>query len=287
MKLQLRLMIASVAVATALPALASSAQAASVPFSDPSSTGYIGLCNRQEQQITSGSLRDVPFVWTAVASVPGPPGYDIPGTLATLFYFQPIQNELPGNWNAFQLTGSAGFTNLSHPMVQATNGDYPLIGAVAAFPPKWDGLVQLRMYYSGHNHPINQRTYPTAVIRITGNTWTEVTGGKVNCTDGHAVSDETQVLPPSMLASPWTIPGSSSSPSTTSKSGTGQSGSSSTGSGSGKGGATYSASNAHGPTGGDSGLSGWLIGLISAGGIAFIGTSALIIRRRLRHVSAG
>ena len=49
------------AVAMALGATSAGA-APTVPYTDPSAVGYVGLCNSSGQQITSGNINTTPFV---------------------------------------------------------------------------------------------------------------------------------------------------------------------------------------------------------------------------------
>jgi hypothetical protein len=169
-----------------------------VPFTDPNQVGSLTLCNPHEQPITSGSLLTVPFVWRAVSSAHVPAGY----TRATLDLFQPIQYVQPGDWTGYQLTDDAAFSNPAHPMAQATYADAPLIWPDHSMPPHWDGLYQLRIIFSGADKQPWTSSYPTAVVKVTGNTWTLVQGGGSSCTDGTAESVESLLLPKSETAVP-------------------------------------------------------------------------------------
>jgi hypothetical protein len=221
---QIRRLFCAVAVGSTLllvPSLAAArASASGVPFSDPNANGYIGLCDRNGHSVTSGSIDDIPFVWTAVSSTPAPAGYE--HGKATLYAYQPRQHVVPSQWEGRMLTASSSFTNPAHPMAQATNGDSPLLWFVQAYPPQWNGLVQLRMFYSAANTPVDLSPYPATVLQVSGNRWSEISGGSVPCNVGRAVSAETVELPSSELASPQTIKvfdspagGSSSAPSST------------------------------------------------------------------------
>jgi hypothetical protein len=194
-----RIALAS-AVTVGVSAVSSTAFASgsSVPFTDPNQVGSLTLCNSHGQPITSGSLLTVPFVWRAVSSARVPAGY----TRATLYLFQPIQHVDPGDWTGYQLTDDAMFSNAAHPMAQATYADAPLIWPHQSMPPYWDGLYQLRMVFSAPDKQPWDFSYPTAVIKVTGNTWTLVQGGGSSCTDGTAKSMESFLLPKSETAVP-------------------------------------------------------------------------------------
>lgn len=173
------------------------ASAYTVPFKDPNVRGFIGLCDRAGNPMKSGSLQDVPFVWTAVSSTSAPAGYE--HGKATLYAMQPRQQADPSQWWGRQITSSSSFTNPAHPIVQSTNVDSPLLWFVQAYPSQWDGLVQLRIYYSGINLPVEYSTYPATVLRVSGNTWSVVSGGAVACNVGKGTSAESQLLSPSQL----------------------------------------------------------------------------------------
>jgi len=258
-----------------------------VPFTDPDQVGSLTLCNPHEQPITSGSLLSVPFVWRAVSSAPAPKGY----TRATLDLFQPIEYVQPGDWSGYQLTDDAIFSNKTHPMAQATYADAPLIWPDHSMAPHWDGLYELRMVFSSPDTEPWTLTYPTAVIKVTGNTWTLVQGGGSSCTDGTAESVESLLLPKSETAVPKPpvketpyskgtkkTKGGSVSPSTTQATG----GSSTTPTS----GSSRSAS--ADPAGTSSKGSGSSAGAIAGGLIAALllaGATALFVFRRRRRVA--
>ena len=127
-----------------------------------------------------------------------PAGY----TRATLYVFQPIQYVDPGDWTGYQLTDDSLFSSPAHPMAQATYADNPLLWPDQSMPPYWDGLYQLRMCFSGPGKTPWTSSYPAAVIKVTGKTWTLVQGGGSSCTDGKAESVETFLLPKSETAVP-------------------------------------------------------------------------------------
>ena len=170
------------------------------PFTDSSVQGYIGLCNQAGQQITSGSLTDTPFVWRAVSSQPAQAPYNAARRTAILVAYLPLQQLPPGDWSGSQLTSSSRYTNPQSPMAQATSQDISLAGFVSAFPPQWDGFIQLRMFLGAPDEPAYQRHYPSLNVYVSGNTWTAVGGGPVNCNAGSAESLETIVLPTTTTA---------------------------------------------------------------------------------------
>lgn len=195
--------------------------AESPPFKDADANGYVGFCDKNKRQVSSGSIYDQPFIWTAVSSAPAPEGYK--KGKAVLIAFQPREGVEPGLWSGRQLTASSTFTNPAHPMSQATNADDPLLFFTQGFPPKWDGLVQLRMYFSARDMGLHKIPYPATIIRVTGDRWSVVSGGKVDCKAGTATSIESETLPKALLASPapLTVAGAKVAPDTqaTSKAG--------------------------------------------------------------------
>lgn len=186
------------------------ALATRAPFTDPSTVGYIGLCDAQGHQVTSGSIDADPFAWRAVSSVAAPTQYAEPGRTAILLAYQPIQQLTPGEWSGSELTASSRYTNAAHPMAEATPRDGSLEDYLSDFHPQWDGFVQLRLYLGGPGLQTYSLHYPALSIQVTGNTWHAVGGGAVDCSAGSAESIESILLPKSSLSPP------SSSPSTTS-----------------------------------------------------------------------
>ncbi len=207
----------------AAPATAADA----VPFTDPSSVGSLGFCDKDNKPVTSGSLLDKPFVWKAVSDSPAPKTHASKRGKATLYAFSPIEHVAPGDWSPYQLTGSSTYSNKSFPMTAGTYGDPPLEWQVTSFPPYWDHLVQLRLYLTDLGQQALITKYPTAVIKVNGNTWTMVAGNRSpECTKGTALSAELVTLPknlrptasptPTGSAAPGSTPSSSALPSSTS-----------------------------------------------------------------------
>jgi len=190
-----------------LTALAGSAAASPrVPFSDPNAAGYIGLCDKAGQQITSGSIYATPFAWRAVSSKPAPAPYDNDWRTAILLAYQPREGLPAGEWSGAELTASSRYTNPKHPMVAATGGDDSLEDFIQAYPPAWDGYYQLRIYLGTQNAETYSFRYPELAIQVTGDTWHAVGGGPVDCRSGRAVSLESIVLPKSATSPPTTSP---------------------------------------------------------------------------------
>ena len=179
----------------ALPAATSGAASTGVPYTDPNAVGYIGLCNQAGQQITSGSVTTTPFVWRAVSSQAAPAGYDGPSRTATLTAYLPLQALPAGDWSGEELTSASEYSNPANPMAAATTRDVSLETFIQDYPPEWDGFIQLRMFLGAPDEPAYQRHYPSLDIYVSGNTWTAVGGGPVNCNAGSAESLETIVLP--------------------------------------------------------------------------------------------
>lgn len=164
-----------------------------VPFTDPEQRGLLTLCSQAGQPVTSGSVDAIPFVWKAISSSPAPSGYRSHG-LATLYAYQPIQYVDPGDWSGKQMSGASVFSNPDHPAIASTKIDEPFVAFTGGYPLHWQGLAQLRMIYTAPNNEPNPGGYPTAVIRVTGNTWTMVQGGDTPCNAGKATSTESIVL---------------------------------------------------------------------------------------------
>ncbi len=204
-------MLAAVAACLAAAVFAGPAHADSVPYTDSKATGIIGLCNEDLKPITSGSLSSAPFVWLAVGSTAAKGQWAAAGHSATLYAYQPRPNVPAGEWSGEQLTASARYTNTAHPMAQATHADLSLADFVSTYPPKVDGLIELRLYLGGPNLPIYSG-YDATDIRVSGSSWSVVKGGTVDCTAGTSVSIETVVLPSSVVNPPPTHTATSPAP---------------------------------------------------------------------------
>ena len=101
------------------------------------------------------------------------------------------------------MTAASSYSNPTVPMAAATSKDPSLGDFIEAYPPKWDGFIQLRMYLDTTNQPAATKHYPTLDIQVTGETWHAVGGGPVNCGAGTATSAEA-VLAPTTTAPPTT-----------------------------------------------------------------------------------
>jgi hypothetical protein len=270
---------------------AAPAAADTVPFTDPNATGLIGFCDQSGHAVTSGKLRDAPFVWTAVSDTKAPDGYTSPKGRATLLAFQPIQYVDPGDWSGKQLTAASQFTNSAHPMSQATALDPPMLSFTGAYPPRWSGLVQIRMYFSAPDQPQSTSTYPAAVLRVSGDSWTVVQGGAADCSAGKATSIESVALPSKAFAHATPTNGSTSSGAPGRSGSAKPTGASNSASGSARSGSA-DASAAAAALAGDKkksatgGLGSGAI-WITLVAVAALGLGAEVIRRRRTHPTSG
>jgi hypothetical protein len=194
-----RLAAAAISVAFVITAPAAASASSGLPYTDQYSHGYVGLCDKNGDNVTHGSVYDKPFVWRAVSSVPAPTNFAGNGRKATLWAAQPRKGIDAGHWSGQALTASSYYTNVSVPIAQATERDYALSDFLNAYPPQWDRLLELRVYFSAPDAGGDQATYAAADIRVTGTTWSLVSGGKVDCTAGDATSPEA-ALPSSVSA---------------------------------------------------------------------------------------
>lgn len=186
------------AVALAAAAFAPAASAGSAPFDDQNASGYIGFCDRSGHQVRSGQIGAAPFAFHAVSSQPAPTGY----TKATLYLYQPRREVDPGDWSGKQMTAAATFTNPAHPMAAGTGFDPAFVDFSGAYPLKWDGYAQARIFYTTPGRPMASRPYPAAILKVSGDTWTQIGGGDVPCGAGTSNSVELKALPSSILARP-------------------------------------------------------------------------------------
>lgn len=171
------------------------------PFTDPAARGYIGLCNPQGRQMTSGSINSTPFAWRAVSSVAAIAPYNNTWRTATLFAFQPQSGLDPGEWSGQALTASARYTDAAHPMAAATDADDSLADFIASYRPVWDGWLQLRIYLGTQGAEQYSAHYPVLDIHVQGSHWTAVGGGPVSCQSGTSTSIES-ILPTTTTTQP-------------------------------------------------------------------------------------
>jgi hypothetical protein len=168
-----------------------------LPYTDQYAHGSIGLCDKAGNNITHGSVYDKPFAWRAVSSTPAPAAYDGPGRKATLYAYQPRKNVDPANWSGQQLGAASAYSSTTVPVAQQTGRDPALSDYLNNFPPQWDKLVELRVYFGALNAPVATSTYPVADIRITGTTWALLNGAKVDCNAGGTVISAEAGIPSS------------------------------------------------------------------------------------------
>lgn len=181
---------AALAVLAAVALGPGAAAAATVPFADPGAVGPLTLCDTAGRVATHGDIHTKPFAWRAVGSAAAPKAYSGTGRTASLFAFQPIKNVYPTSWYGQFLTAGATYSSKGRPMAAATAADPALADVLANYPTKWDGLVQLRMALGAPQLPTYGAKYNAAVIRVHGNTWTLVQGGRTGCDSGTATSSE-------------------------------------------------------------------------------------------------
>lgn len=172
-----------------------SAGAAAVPYTDARAIGTVGLCGADGKALTSGSVATKPFAALAVDSTAAPSPYNAKGGTATLYAYQPRQGVDPGEWSGEQLTGSSQFSNPAHPMASSTLLDSSLADFIGDFPPKWNGLIQLRVYLSAPDQPTYSAKYDATDLQVSGSTWKVVRGGDAACGAGTATSNENALIP--------------------------------------------------------------------------------------------
>jgi hypothetical protein len=178
---------------TASLAVGSGAALASdaVPYKDPGASGTVTLCNKDLQPITDGNVNDLPFIWRAVGSEEAPAPYNNENRRAVLSAAQPRKGVDPTYWTTFLLANASTYKDVAHPMSQFTGANYPLSVYLKAYPPQWDGFVQLRLSYTTFNAP-ESTAYAAVNIQVQGDTWHAVDAGTSDCGSvGDATSTST------------------------------------------------------------------------------------------------
>jgi len=179
--------------AAALTGLAATSARAVTPPADQYAQGYVGLCNKAGQNITSGSVYNKPFVWRAVGSQAAPAPFNSSSRRATLYAFQPRPDVDASQWTGTPMTAASHYTNAAVPMSEATHRDFALSDYLNDYPPEVNGIVELRMLYSSSDTGYSTG-YAASFIQIHGTTWTLIKGGRVNCNAGTARSSEAGLL---------------------------------------------------------------------------------------------
>jgi len=192
-------LVVSLALAGSAVMAGVAAADSAVPYTDPNAVGYIGLCDQSGHQITSGNINTTPFAWRAISSTPALAPYNNSWRTAILLAYQPQQGLSPSEWSGDELTASSRYTDPADPMVAATDGDDSLEDFIEEFHPKWDGFLQLRIYLGTEDAEVYSVHYPTLNIHVSGDNWTAVDGGSVNCNSGTSTSLESIVLPASTI----------------------------------------------------------------------------------------
>lgn len=202
-------------LALASAALASPALAAEVPYTDPAATGGITLCDAQGRPKTSGRLNE-PMAATVVGGSPAVAPYDGNGRSAALYAYQPRRGVDPGEWSGMGMTALSRYTNPKRPMVEILPRDYTMQGFVRAYTPKWDGLVQLRIYLRVPNESAETSSYAATNLKVTGSSWQQVgPDAGASCRTGEAKSvvrllglptEQPTNTPKAAAASPTTSP---------------------------------------------------------------------------------
>ena len=144
------------------------------------------------------------MAWTVVSTKTAPAGYTDSKAKATLYMYQPRKDVDPGDWSGYPMTGTSAFSSPAHPMAAFTTGDKRLFDMLQIYPARWDGYVQLRLFFSGTNRVALTQTYPSANLQINGTAWHQIAAPTVDCTAGKAESIEKLLLAPSAFPTPST-----------------------------------------------------------------------------------
>lgn len=161
------------------------------PYTDARSTGTLTLCGADGKPVTAGSTTKAPFVSRAVGATAASGALGGAGRTAALYAFQPRQGTDSQEWSGQLLTAASDYTDPTHPMAQATSADIPLTSFLTAFPARWQGFVQVRLYLSSPTTG-EAASYDSVDVKVDGHHWKVVgTPGKASCTAGSATSHET------------------------------------------------------------------------------------------------
>lgn len=165
-----------------------------LPYEDSDAIGSVGFCDTAGHEVTKGSLGATPFAAYAVSDYRPPADYDVRGTGAFLIAYQPREGTQPKEWSGEQITASSTYSNPSFPKLEILPQDITLEQIAGDYPPRWDGLLELRIYVKAPNHPAYSEHYGAADIRVTGDSWELVKGGGVSCTETGSAQSAARIL---------------------------------------------------------------------------------------------
>jgi hypothetical protein len=173
-----RLALAAIlAVLASLAGIRPAFAADAVPYNDPNSTGFLVLYDKAGNAVKGGNVKDHPFAWKVVSSQKAPKPYDGNGRTATVYLYTPHEGRPPTQWSGDTITAGVTYPDPAHPTATATEKDYSLQDYLDEFPPKWNGIVQLRMVLGVPGLPVQTARYASTDIKVTGQTWSVVGGG--------------------------------------------------------------------------------------------------------------
>ena len=181
-----------------------------VPYTDSRVTGGITFCGVDGKPVYTGKVTDMPFVWLAIGDTAATGVYAEPGRTAFLGAYQPRKGIDPGAWNGFAENASSAFDTVAHPAAQSTPRSSTLNAFLLRYHADWDGYVQLRLILLGSNRPVQTSRYDATDIRVVGDTWHVVRGGRASCSSGKATSTAVLLGVPGASGTP--SPGAVASP---------------------------------------------------------------------------
>jgi hypothetical protein len=167
------LLVAGMLVATLCSCSSGSTK---VPWKDPSAQGTISLYDKAGHPLTSGSITTHPFIWKAVGSIPAPSPFNGTGRNATLLAYQPRKGADPSEWSGDLISATTTYDDPAHPSVTEVATDFSLKDFLTEFPPRWDSIIQLRIYLGVPGTPLRTTPYYAAAVKVHGDKWTLVGG---------------------------------------------------------------------------------------------------------------
>lgn len=155
-----------------------------VPYHDAQSSGLLTLCDAKGKAVTGGKISDKPFAAYAVGETAlddrvGPDA----GPVATLYGYQPREGVDSLEFSGTAMGGPVAFSNRDRPATRIVEDAYSIANFVEIYPATFDGYVQLRLITSASGFGAFTNAYDTADIKIDGDNWKVVRGGKASCTD--------------------------------------------------------------------------------------------------------
>jgi hypothetical protein len=150
------------------------------PYTDPSATGRLTICDAHGKPVTSGST-EKPLGAVVVGDEAAPAAYAGNGRTAALMVYQPRAGVGPEEWTGLQLNAASGYPAGAHPSTNLDAGSTTLAQFVRGYPAADGGWLQLRLVLGAAGVAQGRAGYAAGDLHISGTTWTLTDPGTAGC----------------------------------------------------------------------------------------------------------